>query len=216
MLNSQYNNLFTTMLKMQDKMNRKINPQWVSEDYEWYRAIWIECAELLEHHGQWKWWKKGEPNMDQVHLELIDIWHFGMSDLIQHGAGIHVIASFLSAIASESNTTNEVGFIESVELLSSSCLVNKEFSPNLFFPLLKHSGMEIEDLFSGYVSKNVLNEFRQDKGYKTGTYIKTWGGKEDNEHLADIVKQMDKSSPSFSETLYSKLSERYSAFNEPK
>lgn len=37
--------------------------------------------------------------------------------------------------------------------------------------------------FKQYTGKNVLNVFRQDHGYKAGTYIKVWDGREDNEHL---------------------------------
>ena len=46
-----------TMLELQDSMNAKVNKEWREQNFEWYRAIWIECAELLDHHG-WKWWKK--------------------------------------------------------------------------------------------------------------------------------------------------------------
>ena len=38
-----------------------------------------------------------------------------------------------------------------------------------------------------YVAKNVLNVFRQAHGYKDGTYIKFWYGKEDNVVLTDLL-----------------------------
>ena len=60
------------MLEMQDAMNTKVNPDWRSANNEWYRAIWVECAEMLDHYG-WKWWKHQEPDLNQVKLELIDI-----------------------------------------------------------------------------------------------------------------------------------------------
>ena len=44
------------MLTMQDAMNSRVSETWRSNGYEWYRAIWVECAEMLDHHG-WKWWK---------------------------------------------------------------------------------------------------------------------------------------------------------------
>ncbi len=58
---------FAVMLDMQDKMNRKVHPHWIAQEFEWYRAIWIECGELMEHYG-YKWWKKQEPDMEQVRL----------------------------------------------------------------------------------------------------------------------------------------------------
>ena len=44
-----------------------------------------------------------------------------------------------------------------------------------------------EALFREYVSKNVLNHFRQDRGYKTGEYKKTWDGAEDNVHMVQLL-----------------------------
>ena len=70
-----------TMLKLQSEMNTKVHADWRQQNFEWYRAIWIECAELLDHYG-WKWWKKQTPDVDQIALELVDIWHFGLSILL--------------------------------------------------------------------------------------------------------------------------------------
>ena len=60
-----------------------------------------------------------------------------------------------------------------------------------------------------YIGKNVLNFFRQDHGYKAGSYIKIWGGREDNEHLSDIVAALDVSSDSFADDVYQALSAAY-------
>lgn len=50
----------------------------------WYRAMWTECAELMDHIG-WKWWSKQELDINQAEMELVDIWHFGLSDILQKG-----------------------------------------------------------------------------------------------------------------------------------
>ena len=34
------------MLAMQDKMNSKVHSDWADQGFEWYRAIWVECAEI--------------------------------------------------------------------------------------------------------------------------------------------------------------------------
>ena len=62
-----------------------MHPDWRSQGYEYYRAIWVECAELLDHFG-WKWWKQQPTDVDQVQLEIVDIWHFGLSDLLRDDA----------------------------------------------------------------------------------------------------------------------------------
>ena len=69
--------------------------------------------------------------------------------------------------------------------------------------------MDFETLYVGYVGKNVLNFFRQDNGYQDGTYVKQWGGVEDNEHLVEIVATLDTGSSSFADDLYKSMGARY-------
>ena len=57
------------MLTMQDSMNTRVHEDWISQEFEWYRAAWIECGELIEHYG-YKWWKKQESDLEQVRLEV--------------------------------------------------------------------------------------------------------------------------------------------------
>jgi hypothetical protein len=70
--------------------------------------------------------------------------------------------------------------------------------------------MDWNELYCQYVGKNVLNFFRQDNGYKAGTYRKLWGGREDNEHLVEIMQELDSTSTSFQHLLYQSLQDRYS------
>ena len=69
--------------------------------------------------------------------------------------------------------------------------------------------MDFDQLYVGYVGKNVLNFFRQDHGYQDGTYHKQWGGKEDNEHLVEIVSKMDTTSITFKDDLYQQMKKIY-------
>ena len=46
-----------------------------------------------------------------------------------------------------------------------------------------------EDLFYYYMGKQALTQFRQANGYKSGDYIKNWLGKEDNEHLTEMLEK---------------------------
>ena len=39
------------------------------------------------------------------------------------------------------------------------------------------------------MGKQTLTQFRQNNGYKDGTYQKVWGGREDNEFLTDALEQ---------------------------
>lgn len=196
-----------TMLELQDAMNTKVNANWKSQGYEWYRAIWVECAELMDHYG-WKWWKKQSPDTEQVALELIDIWHFGLSILLQSGLSIEQATA---KIQNELNiTTDEKDFRLDLEKFASATLLDKQIHLNLFGRLMAGVNMSFDQLYRGYVGKNVLNFFRQDHGYKDGSYKKHWfDGREDNEHLVDALQSLDATSASFKDDLYQALLVRY-------
>jgi dimeric dUTPase (all-alpha-NTP-PPase superfamily) len=193
------------MLDLQQAMNTRVHPDWRQQEFEWYRAIWIECAELMDHYG-WKWWKKQTPDIEQVKLEVIDIWHFGLSMLLVTNTSASTIEVQLSSALQKESAG---AFLESVELFAGDVLTSKTFSIENFASMLQASGMSFDALYTGYVGKNVLNFFRQDHGYKEGAYHKLWGGKEDNEHLVELVSTIDTSANDFKETLYAALETRY-------
>src|SRR5690554_3304542 len=194
------------MLQLQDTMNSKVHPQWREQNYAWFRALWIECAELIDHYG-YKWWKKQKADMQQVQLEVVDIWHFGLSMLID-GREFSAIAKEIGdRLENKKDTT--AGVIEACEALVSSVITTRQFNVVNFWALLKASDMTFDQLFKQYVGKNVLNLFRQDHGYKEGSYIKNWNGKEDNEYLSDILNQQQDVDANFADTVFNALEKAY-------
>ena len=182
------------MLDLQNKINEKVHPHWREQNFEWYRAIWVECAELLDHYG-WKWWKKQSPNQAQIELELVDIWHFGLSILLSN----YDIEKSISLISEGMIDQRGSGkFRENLEDFTSNTLQTRSFDLKRFNQVMNDVGLTFEKLYVGYISKNVLNSFRQDKGYQAGTYIKDWGGIEDNEYLIRLASKMDPKSENFS------------------
>lgn len=197
------------MLQMQNEMNSRVHPSWRDQNYEWYRAIWIECAELMDHYG-WKWWKKQSPDREQVILELIDIWHFGLSSLLQAETSEDKIADRLEAAMSA--TQLDQVFLDDVETFAQRTLSTRQFDPLLFNRLLCHMDISLDHLYRSYVGKNVLNFFRQDRGYKEGSYKKHWqDGREDNVHLVEILELLDSDSSTYRQDVYRELANRYPA-----
>lgn len=195
------------MLDLQDSMNRKVTSNWREQNYEWYRAIWTECAELMDHYG-WKWWKKQIPDTEQVALELIDIWHFGLSILLQSEKTHEEIATHIQQELQK--TTDGKDFRLDLEAFASATLADRQFHVSLFGQLMNGISMSFEELYRGYVGKNVLNFFRQDNGYKDGSYRKHWhDGREDNEHLVELVQSLDTTKTEFKDELYEALKKRY-------
>ncbi len=195
------------MLDLQNTMNSKVHSEWQTQNFEWYRAIWVECAELMDHYG-WKWWKYQEPDTEQVALELIDIWHFGLSLLLQSGESVDSICKRICEELVISTDTDD--FRVDLESFTGLTLSDKEFHIGAFARLMAGINMDFATLFSGYIGKNVLNFFRQDHGYKEGTYRKLWhDGREDNEHLVELIQILDTDRTDFKNELYKGLSTRY-------
>lgn len=207
--------LVDTMLEMQEQMNLKVNVDWRNQDYEWYRAIWVECAELMDHYG-WKWWKHQSPDQEQIKLELVDIWHFGLSlMLVEASESSDGNSDLSSTIVKEfSNPKHYDDFLTAVEAFTTEVLQSRKFPVASFAGLASLMDMDISDLHRRYVAKNVLNFFRQDNGYKDGSYRKLWGGREDNEHLVEALAEMDSLANDFRDQLYKVLQKRYQEFTD--
>ena len=174
------------MLVMQRRHNEHVHAEWDQQNYPFHRAIWMECAELIEHFG-WKWWKQQTQDLDQVFLEIVDIWHFGLSHLIVNQIEVNeIVESLCYAIENADSST----FIESVEDLAQSALQG-EFNLPHFARVLNGVSMSLDLLYAFYIGKNALNVFRQLNGYKEGTYLKHWqDGREDNAFLVQILIQL--------------------------
>ena len=170
-------------------------------------AVWVECAELLDHYG-WKWWKRQAVDRDQVVLEVVDIWHFGLSELIRSGAVDLALAGRLRTALAGSSLSD---FRLAVEELARSSLASRGFDIEAFAGVMRALPLTFDELYETYVAKNVLNVFRQANGYRTGEYRKVWDGREDNEHLSELVGTLDTGADSFPEDLATALADRYAS-----
>ncbi len=199
--------MLATMARMQDEHNRQVHPDWRNQGFHYYRAIWVECAELLDHFG-WKWWKHQQPDLPQVKLELVDIWHFGLSILLRTD---ELNDALVDLFVTERSAAEPEDFRLAVERLAEGTLQGRNFSAADFAAAMAALPMDFDELYRLYVGKNVLNHFRQDNGYKQGTYRKLWQGREDNEHLIEVLAELDASRPDAPEQLYTALVHRYAA-----
>jgi len=194
------------MLDMQDAMNARVNPDWRNAGNAWYRAIWTECAEMLDHYG-WKWWKHQQPDLEQVQLELVDILHFAMSDYLLRDDDNQRVAARIEAELSRPKPGDD--FRIAIEAMAQSTIAQQGMHFSDFATVMNLIEMDFDALYRSYVGKNVLNFFRQDHGYKDGSYIKVWQGREDNEHLVEVINQLDSNNASFRDEVYRGLQERY-------
>jgi len=203
-----------TMFHLQYKLNTLIKPDWFHKgECDYNRATAVELAELMDHYG-YKWWKHQTPNVDQCKLEVIDIAHFHISHLEklalldQHKYDFYAdefIENVLNPEEVEKTPEEIRDLIDECMFLASS----KNFSSKAFGMLMHAFDLTAEELSETYILKNTLNLFRLNNGYKDGTYVKVWDGKEDNEVLLEIAERLDKDSATFADDLYTNLYMKY-------
>ena len=194
-----------TMLELQQKLNDNTNGKgWENgltaqgKKIDWRRCIYLEAAELVESYP-WKHWKNidAKVDTDNVKVELVDIWHFVMSEVLRVNAlgenrDLKELADNIEASISNENVEYLQDYYAQIEAIEE--LIEKLFCKfelvdftATFFRLCEKLGLGFDELYSLYIGKNILNIFRQDHGYKDGTYIKVWNGKEDNVVMQEIL-----------------------------
>lgn len=222
------------MLIMQAELNESTNgPDWrngrttLGKEIDWRRCIVMETAELIDSYP-WKHWKSVDAtaDMENVRVELVDIWHFLMSLALEHFELTHAQALLAEAYTDSTNSqwqapsaeqSTALAQVRVHEIMMATALQNSAVTPEYltslaeaFFHSCQVADLSLERLHQLYMAKNVLNRFRQDHGYKEGTYIKIWNGKEDNVVMFEIIETL---MPFSGEGLYKSLKELYLDIN---
>lgn len=223
-------NKLLCMLELQQKLNDATNglgwEKGVTQNgktINWRRCIYMESAEMIDSFG-WKHWKSiAQPtDYDNLQIEIVDVWHFVMSLVLEFSNSAESIEElsqrmFNTPEYQKVNTNVSLTFgtdellmtkIENVMRLS-LIPISAEMVGALveeFFDLAYLGALNATQLYRLYVGKNILNQFRQDHGYKEGSYIKIWNGSEDNV----VMKNAWETNPDMSpEELYKTLEIAY-------
>lgn len=179
-----YTNKLQLMVNMQAKLNDYTIPGWREKHLDWESAIIAEGAELID--PIYKWWKHGKPDVENMKVEIIDLMHFFMSYHMDAKATPVMIANEMS-FQLEQMYSNAVSTFDPYAVIP----VNKQFIKAVLNNELTHSFQHMSEMIvmffpdfdvfaKGYLVKNILNTFRQNNGYKDGSYIKMWNDEEDN------------------------------------
>jgi dimeric dUTPase (all-alpha-NTP-PPase superfamily) len=217
------------MFLLQKKLNDETNgDNWelglnkFNKEIDWLRCIHMEVGELIES-TPWKHWKNisSDPDLENIHIELVDIWHFLMSYILQetnipkavaltHSHCIYESVKIedvnIKMLIQESEKLSYISLAIQTENMIASDTTHAIFIEQ-FFKICKIAGLSFSNLQKMYIGKNCLNKFRQDHGYKEGTYKKNWDGKEDNVVMVEVLEASENISL---EIIYLKLSEIYS------
>ena len=177
----------------------------------------------------WKHWKNidQETDWNNLQVEVVDVWHFVMSLAIENysqtlrgqvedlAINISQSQNFKKINTSSEHFAKQDEIIQKIESIMIDTLsrgsLDLEKLISDFFDLVLMSGLNLESLYKLYMGKNILNQFRQDNGYKNGTYIKIWAGEEDNVIMKRILEQNSGIKP---DALYRELTKLYLALNK--
>lgn len=238
------------MLHLQQTFNNNTNGiNWedgvnkFGKEIDWFLCINLESAEAIES-TPWKHWKniEGQVDWNNIKTELVDIWHFILSQSIvnkNNANGIlEIIQTSLTNLTNlnyeptigdfkelnktltqiqclctlDENTHNKLKLDIDINYLSNFKLDN---IITLFVEACFYADLSFEELYSTYVMKNCLNAIRQDNGYKEGTYIKNWNS--DNGVFEDnvICRQIwDELPIQTYDILYKELTKYYNKYNK--
>ncbi len=222
-------NKILQMLKLQQQLNDATNGEgWEKgitrngKRIDWKRCTYLECAELIESYP-WKHWKNidAQPDYGNIKIEAVDIWHFIMSQgledyKIQNLGTVEDLSNAITQLDNYAAFLSETipadrDYYEQIEVVENLmkvlfCQGSTTELMEAFLDVAIQSGLNLDSLYKLYVGKNILNQFRQDHGYKEGSYIKIWNGQEDNVTMQRILEENAEITP---ELLYEKLEEAY-------
>lgn len=185
-------NIFKIMVELQHQFNKQVAEDYLKKDFNWNSAIIAESGELLDSLG-YKWWKKQEPDMENVKVEAIDLLHFVISDRIQKNKKMFSEKESLDMVSIEFYNEFKINKVlkdhSTLEDMIFYLIATNSFRLNVMKRIFTKLEMSNEDVYIAYITKNCLNKFRQDFGYKDGTYIKDWNGREDNVVAFEIANE---------------------------
>lgn len=220
--------LVEEMVDYQVRLNNSTNGKsWLEgitkngKEIDWWRCIYMEGMELIDSIP-WKHWKSINSKIDieNIKTELVDILHFIISQTYLEKGELskNILTTYLNKVdyflmisPLEEDYTNFIEYSESLILNS----IKRESIRSViidFTTLLALIEMDINELYVRYMGKNILNHFRQDNGYKDGSYIKIWNGIEDNRFVENYLKEINYQ-PDKIGGLYSYLKESYKAIH---
>ena len=185
--------IFKKMVELQHNLNKQTaGENYLEKNLNWNSAIIAESGELLDSLG-YKWWKKQEPDMENVKVEAIDLLHFVISDRIQKNKKMYSEKESLEMtfveLYNEFNNVKVLRDYSTLEDMIFFFFFTNRYRINVMKRIFTKLEMSNEDVYISYITKNCLNKFRQDNGYKDGSYIKNWNGREDNIVAFEIANE---------------------------
>lgn len=192
-------------LKNRASITQACSDKYINKTAKGFLWKYVEVEEVTETRTIPK-----EDDIDNIRMEIVDIWHFVLSILIQH-KGIESTKKYLDSTLAVQIYGDKFTGLEKLMLLSLERNSNAIGLLEAFGIILGNWGMSVQELVDLYVTKNVLNIFRQDNGYKEGSYIKNWSiSTESDDFVEDneVIKRLATKAKT-SDELYDLMNSHY-------
>lgn len=209
------------MLSLQNAFNAATNgPDWnvtgvskEGKEIDWFLCINMESGEAIDS-TPYKHWKsiENEVNWANINIELTDIWHFILSQVIVSG---YSLDSLLDKVKDHinlngleihnykhlNNVLRNIQFISNASMDNVGLFMKDPYSKedlesyklyvviSEFIRACYVANLPFDELYSLYIMKNCLNGFRQTNGYKEDTYIKNWIGMDGKTYEDNVMCQ---------------------------
>lgn len=188
---------FREIVELQDNFNLRLNPNWKKANFDWCSYLMVESSEQLDSLNLYHW-KDKKDDLENFKVEVIDNFHFLTSlwQTISDNEGVATLFNSKFTKVSKMETDDADTLIK---LTKYFCFKVLEYdftkqsghlaiaTETLFKLMLKLGINSPQKIYQEYIVKNALNIFRQTNGYKSGTYIKSWGVDESDNSIEDNV-----------------------------
>jgi len=195
--------LLNNLSILQNALNEYITKDWKNNrtELDFMVASIIEMSELIDtnvmvdgkkHEMGWKWWKgaSGQRTMDMVtweklHPAVIDNIKIELTDLVFFTLSQKILEDLTDP--DEIVQMHQNDWLNFMSISANNLLQRPGMAMAMIIELAKKLDFNIS---AYYIAKHTLNVIRQQKGYKDGTYKKIIDGKEDNELLHDVIREI--------------------------
>jgi hypothetical protein len=197
-VSEQLTALVKQCMKDQDVLQKRLRQDWAIQGWPFYRAVWTEMGEAVQHIQSWLWWKQGKfgqpmsaETIAAVRMELVDAFHFGLCMHIVEAQKYANQPQVLSTVQGDyasfyvrcfqrwGEGINTERAINAMEDMVRAAIERHHFDINHFARSCIAVGMSLPMLLTWYRAKYTLNEFRWANGYNLPkgdpkVYVKLW------------------------------------------
>lgn len=196
-------NIFEVMVDLEHKLNiQTVGENYLDKNINWNSYIILKSGALVDSLMQ-------KADVENKRVRTIDLLSSTISETIQEKGIKKCIALFKYWFEDEDGESSLKQFEnDTIEDLLGLFISTRDVRFLYLKAIFHKQNISNEDVYMAYITKNCLNQFRQDNGDKEGTYKKDWNNTEDTIVAYRLAKKL-KADEKLYEYLYKDLELHY-------